>query len=150
MNNTISVDWVIMNRVLAVCAIIICALIICLLALLLYVGRTDRKGEEQKKLEASKRENNIRKNKSHPKRLFSGISETDEAEDTTRMKYRIGKAVLYIAMGAMAAFVFVDIYAGYKAMSSDLIERAFEAFKLITTTVLGYMFGSSNSKNSER
>jgi len=76
------------------------------------------------------------------------LSERDDLEtEITRLKYQIGRKVLYIAMAAMAVFVVADLIAKrYFNIESELITNAFEAFKLITMTVLGYIFGSSNSK----
>ncbi len=76
------------------------------------------------------------------------LSERDDLEtEITRVKYQIGRKVLYVAMGAMAVFVAADLIAKYWLnIESELITNAFEAFKLITMTVLGYIFGSSNSK----
>lgn len=79
------------------------------------------------------------------------LNETDDLEkEITRFRYSTGKTVLFIAMGAMLVMVAVDILANhYLNAASDLIESSFEAFKLITMTVLGYLFGSSGSNSGK-
>lgn len=75
---------------------------------------------------------------------------TETEKDATRIKYKIGREVLFFAMVAMLVFVFTDLIAISISRDSGLVEKAFDAFKIITMTVLGYMFGSSNVKNSEK
>lgn len=77
------------------------------------------------------------------------LDEADSLEkEITRFRYQTGRKVLYLAMGAMSLFVLLDLVsAKYMGIQSDLVTSAFEAFKLITMTVLGYIFGSSGTKN---
>ncbi len=86
---------------------------------------------------------------SNPSRpLDQKLGETDDLDkEITRFRFFTGRTVLFIAMGAMAIMVLLDIFVSHSLEeTSDLIENAFEAFKLITMTVLGYMFGSNSSK----
>ncbi len=61
-----------------------------------------------------------------------------------RLRFQTGLAVLFTAMGAMAALVLADTALG--GSESGLIGNAFEAFKLIAVTVLGYIFGTDRGK----
>ena len=75
------------------------------------------------------------------------ITEAEHEQEITKIKYQIGRKVLVISMIAMSLFVFIDILVSTSPdMESELINNAFEAFKLITMTVLGYVFGSNDSK----
>ncbi len=62
-----------------------------------------------------------------------------------RLRFQTGLAVLFTAMGAMAALVLADMALGGQS-ESGLIGNAFEAFKLIAVTVLGYIFGTDRGK----
>lgn len=76
------------------------------------------------------------------------LVETDDiGKEITRFRYKTAKEVLYIAMGAMGLAVVLDLLSIGLHLESGLITNAFEAFKLITMTVLGYIFGSNSSKN---
>lgn len=66
----------------------------------------------------------------------------------TKFRFLTGRNVLYIAMAAMGVTVLLDMLAQKLEIESDLITNSFEAFKLITTTVLGYIFGSSGTKSN--
>ncbi len=75
------------------------------------------------------------------------LPETDDiGKEITRFRFRTGRSVLYISMSAMGLSVAVDLLSKKLNLESDLINSAFEAFKLITMTVLGYFFASNNSK----
>lgn len=76
------------------------------------------------------------------------LGQTDDLDkEITRFRFSTGRIVLFVAMAAMAVMVGVDILVShFWETSSDLVESAFEAFKLITMTVLGYIFGSNSSK----
>lgn len=71
----------------------------------------------------------------------------DIGKEITRFRYRTARKVLYIAMCAMGGAVALDLFANWLNLESSLINNAFEAFKLITMTVLGYIFGSNSSKS---
>lgn len=72
------------------------------------------------------------------------LSKTD---DLTKFRFETGRTVLYVSMAVMAVMVLLDLLEAYRLeTTSDLIKSAFEAFKLITMTVLGYIFGSNSSK----
>lgn len=71
------------------------------------------------------------------------LNQTDEL---TKFRFETGRIVLYVAMGAMGFMVLLDLFSGVE--ENAMLENAFEAFKLITMTVLGYIFGSSGSGNS--
>ncbi|MCI9547571.1 MAG: hypothetical protein HFH60_12980 [Lachnospiraceae bacterium] len=77
----------------------------------------------------------------------SDLDGTDDlAKEMARFRYKTGRTVLYISMSAMGTAVIIDLFSKYLNLESDLITNAFEAFKLITMTVLGYFFASNNSK----
>ena len=76
-------------------------------------------------------------------------SELDATEDVDnafkQRKFLTGTAVLFVAMGLMCLFVVMDVVFSLNGNAErNLINSAFEAFKLIAMTVLGYLFGSSN------
>ena len=76
-------------------------------------------------------------------------SELDATEDIDnafkQRKFLTGTAVLFVAMGLMCLFVVMDVVFSLNGNAErTLINSAFEAFKLIAMTVLGYLFGSSN------
>ena len=76
-------------------------------------------------------------------------SELDATEDVDnefkQRKFLTGTAVLFVAMGLMCLFVVMDVVFSLNGNAErTLINSAFEAFKLIAVTVLGYLFGSSN------
>ena len=74
------------------------------------------------------------------------LNQTEDLDkEITRFRYKTGRQVLYIAMAAMCVAVAADLIATAFKVQSSLISNAFEAFKLITMTVLGYIFGSSGS-----
>lgn len=80
--------------------------------------------------------------------MDDSLGKTDDMnKEITRFRFSVGKKVLYISMGAMGAAVVLDMLASLLPnMESELINNAFEAFKLITMTVLGYIFGSNSAK----
>ena len=82
------------------------------------------------------------------KPLDQKLGQTEDIENELRKnRFSTGKVVLFVAMAAMAVLVGIDLVAlHFWQMSSDLVESAFEAFKLITMTVMGYIFGSTSSK----
>ncbi len=61
-----------------------------------------------------------------------------------RLRLQNGMAVLFAAMGAMVALVVLE--AVLPADRATLVSDAFEAFKLIAVTVLGYVFGANQTK----
>ena len=61
-----------------------------------------------------------------------------------RLRLQNGMAVLFGAMGAMVALVVLE--AVLPADKGTLVSNAFEAFKLIAVTVLGYVFGANQTK----
>lgn len=65
-----------------------------------------------------------------------------------RLRLQNGMAVLYVSMGSMAALVVLDAaFSLSGAADRALIGNAFEAFKLIAVTVLGYVFGANQAKS---
>ena len=72
------------------------------------------------------------------------LGKTEDLEgEITKFRYTTGRTVLYMSMTAMVAFAITDLL----GKPGDLITSTFEAFKLITMTVLGYIFGSNSSKS---
>ena len=64
-----------------------------------------------------------------------------------RLRMRKGLAVLYASMGAMAALAILDaVFSMTGAAERELLGSAFEAFKLIAVTVLGYVFGANQTE----
>lgn len=63
-----------------------------------------------------------------------------------RLRMQNGMAVLYVSMGSMVTLVVLDvIFSMTGAAERALISNAFEAFKLIAVTVLGYIFGANQT-----
>lgn len=76
------------------------------------------------------------------------LDRTDNlSQEITRFRYRTGGKVLYISMIAMGIAVITDLIASVFGIENGLVANAFEAFKLITMTVLGYIFGSDNGRS---
>ena len=68
-----------------------------------------------------------------------------------RLRLQNGMAVLFVAMGSMIALVILDvIFSLESAAERTLIGNAFEAFKLIAVTVLGYIFGANQTAKPDR
>lgn len=63
-----------------------------------------------------------------------------------RLRFETGLAVLFAAMGAMIGLVLLDVALQSVSTEGTLISNAFEAFKLIAVTVLGYTFGANQAK----
>lgn len=83
-----------------------------------------------------------------PKPRKSADKKLGQTDDLTKFRFETGRTVLYVAMAVMAVMVLLDLMEAHRLeTTSDLIESAFEAFKLITMTVLGYIFGSNSSKD---
>lgn len=71
------------------------------------------------------------------------LSKSDSLdEQITKFKYMTGRTVLFVSMGAMGAAVLISIGLSALNIENSLVENAFEVFKLIAMTVLGYIFGS--------
>ena len=67
-----------------------------------------------------------------------------------RLRLQNGMAVLYVSMGAMAALVVLDaVFSAGGVAERALVGNAFEAFKLIAVTVLGYIFGANQTGSEE-
>lgn len=80
---------------------------------------------------------------SYPEVQPSNLGKTDSLdEQITKFKYLTGKTVLFVSMGAMGLAVIASILLSVWNIQSSLVENAFEVFKLIAMTVLGYIFGS--------
>lgn len=63
-----------------------------------------------------------------------------------RLRFQTGLAVLFTAMGAMVVLVLLDIVISARSQAErTLLSNAFEAFKLIAVTVLGYIFGANQT-----
>lgn len=80
-----------------------------------------------------------------PSASQGNLSDSDSLDDAiTKFKYVTGKQVLWVAMGAMGATVLISIGLSAFNVEAPLVENAFEVFKLIAMTVLGYIFGSKS------
>ena len=51
---------------------------------------------------------------------------------------------MYISMISMGISLAISIILSFFKIENALVENAFEVFKLIAMTVLGYIFGSKN------
>lgn len=58
-------------------------------------------------------------------------------------KFSLGSSMLGWCLFLMLLCIFLSIW----KPDNELIKNGFEAFKLIVMTILGYIFGSNNSKN---
>lgn len=76
-------------------------------------------------------------------RPSSDREETPGRRSMRRLRLYNGMAVLFTAMGAMGALAVLE--AVLPAERGTLIGDAFEAFKLIAVTVLGYVFGADRT-----
>ena len=63
-----------------------------------------------------------------------------------RLRLESGMAVLFTAMGGMMALVLLDVFF---TLRSELVSNAFEVFKLVTVTVLGYIFGANQARSTD-
>ena len=70
----------------------------------------------------------------------------DPCKSMKRLRFETGLAVLFAAMGAMIGLVLLDVLLRDVPVEGTLISNAFEAFKLIAVTVLGYTFGANQNK----
>ena len=83
----------------------------------------------------------------------AGTEQQTEAErqcrrSMHRLRFETGLAVLAASMGAMVILVLLDVFFSMRVNAErTLIENAFEAFKLIAVTVLGYIFGANQTKS---
>ena len=67
-----------------------------------------------------------------------------------RLKFETGLIVLFVAMAAMGAMVIMDVFFSMRTdVEGTLISNAFEAFKLIAVTVLGYIFGATHTGGTD-
>ncbi len=67
-----------------------------------------------------------------------------------RLRFETGLVVLGVSMGAMVILVLMDVvFSMHTDAERTLIENAFEAFKLIAVTVLGYIFGANQARPDE-
>ncbi len=80
-----------------------------------------------------------------------GVQAADSCRKSLkRLRLQNGMAVLFTAMGSMVALVLLDVvFSLGGAAERSLISNAFEAFKLIAVTVLGYIFGANQTKGPE-
>lgn len=65
------------------------------------------------------------------------------SDKITWFKYQTWKWVLYIAMIAMVCCVFIELGANYLKIENSLVTSAFEAFKLIAMTSIGFILGTN-------
>lgn len=68
--------------------------------------------------------------------------ETDAGKDLDFRKFSLGSATLGWCIFLMFSTMIISIW----NPDNELVKNAFEAFKLIVMTVLGYIFGSKASK----
>lgn len=68
---------------------------------------------------------------------------SDSLEDEiTKFKYLTGRKVLFCSILAMIGMVLLSVGLSVFQVENTLTENAFEVFKLIAMTVLGYIFGT--------
>lgn len=63
-------------------------------------------------------------------------------DEITKFKYITGRRVLFISMAAMGIATIAEAVFNIFDIESTLVANAFEVFKLIAMTVLGYIFGT--------
>lgn len=61
-------------------------------------------------------------------------------------KYKTGRNILYASMALMAICVIAELIMNHFGLKSDLMKNAFEAFKLIAMTAIGFILGTNVSK----
>ena len=67
-----------------------------------------------------------------------------------RLKFQTGLIVLFAAMAAMVSLVLLDVFCSMRTEAEGtLVSNAFEAFKLIAVSVLGYIFGTNNASTGD-
>ena len=70
------------------------------------------------------------------------LNDQQHSHKVEDFKNTTGKHVLYLCIALMVVFALID---GFCKLDSDIFSGAFEAIKIIGTTVLGYIFGSKSS-----
>lgn len=77
----------------------------------------------------------------HANEISSKSKKADIPLDFQR--FSLGSSTLSWCIFLMLACIVMSIF----CPDNELIKNGFEAFKLIVTTILGYIFGSNNSKS---
>lgn len=78
-------------------------------------------------------------------RDFALTKEKSAENPFENKKFNLGSNIL----GWCIALMFICVLLSLRWPDKGLLNNAFEAFKLIITTILGYLFGSQNSNNSK-
>jgi len=71
------------------------------------------------------------------------ISQQEHEHWISNLKYSTAKKLIYICIGGIALFALIDAFFN---LNSSMFNSAFEVFKLIAMTVLGYTFGEKSIK----
>ena len=69
------------------------------------------------------------------------LNDQKHSQDVDNFKNKTGKHILYVCLGAMALAAIAD---AIFHIESSIFTSAFEVTKVVSTTILGYLFGSKS------
>lgn len=73
----------------------------------------------------------------------TSLSAEKPAKDMDSLKFTLGSSTLGWCIFLMMLYVIISLW----KPNNELVKNGFEAFKLIVMTILGYIFGSNNTKH---
>ena len=73
----------------------------------------------------------------------TSLSAEKPAKDMDSLKFTLGSSTLGWCIFLMIVCVIISLW----QPDNELVKNGFEAFKLIVMTILGYIFGSNNTKH---
>lgn len=62
-------------------------------------------------------------------------------ERSLARQFKLGSNLLYVCTGLMAGCVLLSLF----SLESEMLDKGFDAFRLIIMTVLGYVFGAGKA-----
>lgn len=68
-----------------------------------------------------------------------------EKESYRAKKFRLGSMLLYVCIALMAVCIGLSLW----EPEGELLDKGFDAFRLIVMTVLGYLFGTNTTTEKE-
>ena len=77
------------------------------------------------------------------KQKDTSLSAEKPAKDMDSLKFTLGSSTLGWCIFLMMLCVIISLW----HPDNELVKNGFEAFKLIVMTILGYIFGSNNTKH---
>lgn len=98
--------------------------------------------EEDIPFESNTDEGNINDKDSAHKTKDTSLSVEKLTKDLDFKKFNLGSATLGWCIFLMMLCIFISLW----KPDNELVNNGFEAFKLIVMTILGYIFGSNNTK----